>query len=31
MVELVERLHATRTDQFAGVLDMVYAGGVPIA
>ena len=31
IVELVERLHATRSDSFAGVLDMVYADGVPVA
>ncbi|WP_336206202.1 GNAT family N-acetyltransferase [Nonomuraea sp. LPB2021202275-12-8] len=31
IVELVERLHATRTDSFAGVLDMVYVDGTPMA
>lgn len=31
IVELVERLLATRTDSFAGVLDMVYAGDRPVA
>ncbi|GGO65647.1 GNAT family N-acetyltransferase [Nonomuraea cavernae] len=31
IVELVERLLATRTESFAGVLDMVYADGRPVA
>ncbi|MEV0589141.1 GNAT family N-acetyltransferase [Nonomuraea sp. NPDC050310] len=31
IVELVERLMAVRTDSFAGVLDMVYVDGVPMA
>ncbi|NRQ39831.1 GNAT family N-acetyltransferase [Nonomuraea sp. NN258] len=31
IVELVERLLATQTDDFAGVLDMVYAGDEPVA
>ncbi|NUW42439.1 GNAT family N-acetyltransferase [Nonomuraea rhodomycinica] len=31
IVELVERLQATDTEHFAGVLDMVHAGDVPIA
>jgi CelD/BcsL family acetyltransferase involved in cellulose biosynthesis len=31
IVELVERLFATRTDSFAGVLDMVYVDGAPMA
>ncbi|MCK2212519.1 GNAT family N-acetyltransferase [Actinomadura sp. ATCC 31491] len=31
IVELVERLLATQTDSFAGVLDMVYAGDRPVA
>ncbi|SDJ59032.1 Acetyltransferase involved in cellulose biosynthesis, CelD/BcsL family [Nonomuraea maritima] len=31
IVELVERLLATRSDSFAGVLDMVYAGDEPVA
>lgn len=31
IVELVERLLATQTEAFAGVLDMVYVDGVPMA
>ncbi|WP_171055571.1 MULTISPECIES: GNAT family N-acetyltransferase [unclassified Nonomuraea] len=31
IVELVERLLATRSDSFAGVLDMVYADDQPVA
>ncbi len=31
IVELVERLLATQTESFAGVLDMVYADGLPVA
>ncbi|HEX4817443.1 MAG TPA: GNAT family N-acetyltransferase [Nonomuraea sp.] len=31
IVELVERLLATQTESFAGVLDMVYAGDEPVA
>ncbi|MEU7001198.1 GNAT family N-acetyltransferase [Nonomuraea sp. NPDC046570] len=31
IVELVERLLATQTDSFAGVLDMVYVDGRPMA
>ncbi|MFB4286126.1 GNAT family N-acetyltransferase [Nonomuraea sp. ATR24] len=31
IVELVERLLATRTESFAGVLDMVYVDGEPMA
>ncbi|WP_240506388.1 GNAT family N-acetyltransferase [Thermoactinospora rubra] len=31
IVELVERLLAIRTDSFAGVLDMVYVDGTPMA
>ncbi|MEV0615264.1 GNAT family N-acetyltransferase [Nonomuraea sp. NPDC050404] len=31
IVELVERLLATQSDSFAGVLDMVYAGDRPMA
>ncbi|MER7361163.1 GNAT family N-acetyltransferase [Nonomuraea wenchangensis] len=31
IVELVERLLATRTDSFAGVLDMIYVGDRPVA
>ncbi|MGW2219980.1 GNAT family N-acetyltransferase [Nonomuraea sp. NPDC001684] len=31
IVELVERLLATRSDSFAGVLDMVYVDDVPVA
>jgi len=31
IVELVERLQATRSESFAGVLDMVYVGDRPVA
>ncbi|WP_219469279.1 GNAT family N-acetyltransferase [Nonomuraea rhizosphaerae] len=31
IVELVERLHATRGDSFAGVLDMIYVDDLPMA
>jgi CelD/BcsL family acetyltransferase involved in cellulose biosynthesis len=31
IVELVERLHATRSESFAGVLDMMYVDGRPMA
>ncbi|GAA3412098.1 GNAT family N-acetyltransferase [Streptosporangium vulgare] len=31
VVELVERLHAVDTDDFAGPLSMLYAGGRPVA
>ncbi|GAA2418651.1 GNAT family N-acetyltransferase [Actinomadura vinacea] len=31
VVELVERLHHTHDDGFAGVLSMLYAGGEPVA
>ena len=31
VVELVERLHATRSESFAGVLDMIYVDGRPMA
>ncbi|MGK5556457.1 GNAT family N-acetyltransferase [Actinomadura kijaniata] len=31
VVELVDRLHDTHTDRFAGTLSMLYAGGRPVA